>query len=181
MTAHRSGLIHARILAALIASGCDDDAQLAFHAEAAGDGPATLRHASAAAYQARELASHREAVAQFERALQSSTGADTAQLAGLYDGLAREVALLDRWQDAAAAWEQALALWRRLADRRREGDALRGIGQALCSLSRGAEGNRRRPGCDRPSRAAGPECRAGLGLRQPGRDADGPERAPGGH
>ena len=37
--------IHARILAALQALGCDDDARLAFHAEAAGDGPAVLRHA----------------------------------------------------------------------------------------------------------------------------------------
>ena len=138
--AHRCGLIHARILAALQDGGCADDAQLAFHAEAAGDGPAALRYASAAAHRAVELASHREAAAQYERALRFSGLAGIAEVAGLYDGLAREVAVLDRWQDAAEGWEQALALWRQLGDRRREGDALRNIGHALCSLSRGAEG-----------------------------------------
>ena len=40
---------HARILGALHDRGCDDDARLAFHAEGAGDGPAVLRHAPAAA------------------------------------------------------------------------------------------------------------------------------------
>ena len=35
----RSGRIHARILGVLRDLGCDDDARLAFHAEAAGDGP----------------------------------------------------------------------------------------------------------------------------------------------
>jgi DNA-binding NarL/FixJ family response regulator len=130
LTAHRCGLIHARILAALREVG-GDDAQLAFHAEAAGDGPAAMRHASAAAYQAVELASHREAVAQLERALRFSSGADTAQLAGLYDGHAREVALLDRWQDAAAAGERALALWREAGDRLHEGDMLRHLSRAM--------------------------------------------------
>ena len=41
--ARRSGVIHARILAALRLLGCDDDAQMAFHAEAAG----TLRRSCA--------------------------------------------------------------------------------------------------------------------------------------
>ena len=138
LTAHRCGLIHARILAALREVG-GDDAQLAFHAEAAGDGPAVLRHASAAAYQAVELASHREAVAQFERALRFSSGAATVQLAGLYDGLARVVALLDRWLYAAAAGERALALWRETGDRRHEGDMLRHLSRAMWRLCRGPE------------------------------------------
>ena len=63
-------LIHARVLDALAAGGCDDDARLAFHAEGAGDGPAAVRlRPRAAARQAAELASHRESAAQFERAL----------------------------------------------------------------------------------------------------------------
>jgi hypothetical protein len=64
---HRRADIHARILAALDSLGCDDDARMAFHAEGAGDGPAVFRHASAAARQAAGLASHREAVTQYER------------------------------------------------------------------------------------------------------------------
>ena len=45
----RSGLTHTRILRALADLGCGDDARLAYHAEAAGDGPAVLRYAPAAA------------------------------------------------------------------------------------------------------------------------------------
>ncbi len=78
ITAHRCGPIHARILDALRGTGCDDDARLAFHAEAAGDGPAALRYAAAAARRAVALGSHREAAAQFERALRFAGGLDTA-------------------------------------------------------------------------------------------------------
>jgi hypothetical protein len=74
VAAHRRTAIHARALASLQALGCDDDARMAFHAEAAGDGPAALRHASAAARRAAALASHREAAAQFERALRFTDG-----------------------------------------------------------------------------------------------------------
>jgi len=100
IAAHRSGVIHGRVLAALHDLGCADDAQMAFHAEAAGDGPAVLRHAPAAARRAAGLASHREAAAQFGRALRFAAAADIATAAGLFDGLAAEVSLLDRWQEA---------------------------------------------------------------------------------
>ena len=73
--AYRRAAIHARILAALGSLGCGDDARMAFHAEAAGDSPAVLRYAPrAAAHHAAELASHREAAAQFERALRFAAG-----------------------------------------------------------------------------------------------------------
>src|SRR6185437_16688699 len=85
-------------------------------------------------------ASHREAAAQFERALRFTDGADPATVAGLYDGFAYEVSLLDRWQEAADARERALGLWRDVGDRRREGDTLRWLAYSLCSLSRGDEG-----------------------------------------
>ena len=67
--AHRGQAIHGLVLAALRSFGCDDDARMAFHAEAAGDGAAVLRYAAAAARRAARLASHREAAAQYERAL----------------------------------------------------------------------------------------------------------------
>ena len=139
VSAHRRSAIHARILASLREQGCDDDARMAFYAEAAGDGPAALRHASAAARRAAALASHREAAAQFERALRFSDGADPATAAGLYDGFAYAASLLDRWQEAAGARERALALWREVGDRLREGDTLRWLACSLCSLSRGSE------------------------------------------
>ncbi len=49
------------------------------------------------------------------------------------------MALLDRWQDAADAGEQALALWREAGDRRHEGDMLRHLSRAMSRLCRGAE------------------------------------------
>ena len=139
VTAHRRSAIHARILASLQALGCDDDARMAFYAEAAGDGPAALRHASAAARRAAALASHREAAAQFERALRFTDRADPATEASLHDGYAYQASLLDRWQEAADARERALALWREVGDRLREGDTLRWLAHSLCSLSRGGE------------------------------------------
>jgi DNA-binding CsgD family transcriptional regulator/tetratricopeptide (TPR) repeat protein len=137
--AHRRSAIHARILASLRALDCDDDARMAHYAEAAGDGPAALRHASGAARRAAAMASHCEAAAQFERALRFTDGADPATVASLYDGFAYEASLLDRWQEAADARERALALWRDAGDRLREGDTLRWLACSLCSLSRGAE------------------------------------------
>ena len=136
---HRDQVIHGLVLAALRSFGYDDDARLAFHAEAAGDGGAVLRYAPAAARRAAGLASHREAAAQYERALRFADDADPAMLAGLYEGLADEVALLDRWDDAETAGERALALWREAGDRLREGDALRRLSRIRWNMCRGGE------------------------------------------
>ncbi len=138
--AHRRALIHARILDALRASGGDDDARMAFHAEGAGDGPAVMRYAPTAAQRAAELGAHREAAAQYERALRFSAETGAAAAARLYDAFGYEASLLDRMQDAVAARERALALWRQEGDQRREGDTLRWLACALNAASRGSEG-----------------------------------------
>ena len=131
--------IHALVLAALRSFGGDDDARLAFHAEAAGDGAAVLRYAPAAARRAAGLASHREAAAQYERALRFAGGADPASLAGLHEGLADEVALLDRWDGSRCRGAGALALWREAGDRLREGGALRRLSRIRWNMCRGRE------------------------------------------
>ena len=136
---HRGQAVHELVLAALRSFGCDDDARLAFHAEAAGDSAAVLRYAPAAARRAARLASHREAAAQYERALRFAAGADPATLAGLHEGLADEVMLLDRWDDAETEGERALELWRDVGDRLREGDALRRLSRIRWNLCRGDE------------------------------------------
>ncbi len=138
--AHRRGLIHARILDGLRRSGGDDDARMAFHAEGAGDGPAVLRYAPAAARRAADLGAHREAAAQYGRALRFADGAGTATAAGLYDAFGYEASLLDRMQDAVEARERALALWRQVGDPMREGETLRWLACALNAASRGGEG-----------------------------------------
>jgi hypothetical protein len=114
------------VLDELLESGLlvGDGAQVRFRHEIARLA-VVLRYAAAAARRAARLASHREAAAQYERALRFSGGADPVMLAGLHEGLADEIGLLDRWHDAETAGERALALWREAGDRLREGDALR--------------------------------------------------------
>jgi DNA-binding CsgD family transcriptional regulator/tetratricopeptide (TPR) repeat protein len=137
--AHRRADIEARILAALGARGCGDDARMAFHAEAAGDQPAVLHHATRAAHQAAELGSHREAATQFERALRFAADADLDVVAGLYGELGVELRLIGRFQGAVDAGKQALARWRQAGDRLREGDTLGILSWALERLGRGPD------------------------------------------
>jgi DNA-binding CsgD family transcriptional regulator len=137
--AHRRAGIHARILAALESLGCGDDARMAFHAEAAGEQPAVLHYAPRAARQAAELASHREAAAQFERALRFAADADLGVVAGLYGELGRELRLVGRFQGAVDAGEQALALWRQAGNRLRQGDTLGSLAYALERVGRGPD------------------------------------------
>ncbi len=137
--AYRRGLIHGRILDVLRRCGDDDDARMAFHADGAGDGPAVLSYAPPAARRASELGAHREAAAQYQRALRFADGAEAVTRAVLHDGFAYEVSLLDRWQDAVEARQRALDLWREVGDQLREGDTLRWLATSLCSVSRGSE------------------------------------------
>jgi DNA-binding CsgD family transcriptional regulator/tetratricopeptide (TPR) repeat protein len=139
VSTHRGSVIHSQILEALRFSGCEDAARLAFHAEGADDGPAVLRHAGSAAHEAADMGAHREAAAQFERALRFADQADPELAAGLYDDLAYQDTLLDRPQDAAEAGERAVALWRQLGDRRREGETTRRLSLTMHRLCRGEE------------------------------------------
>ncbi|MGH8891014.1 MAG: AAA family ATPase, partial [Acidothermaceae bacterium] len=98
---HRRTAVHARILDALLQASYGDDARLAFHAEGAANASAVLLHAPRAARRAAELASHREAAAQYERALRFASGMEPADAAALYDALAAELSLNDGWHGAA--------------------------------------------------------------------------------
>jgi DNA-binding CsgD family transcriptional regulator len=137
--AHRQAVIHAEILNALQVNGSRDDARMAFHAEGAGDEEAVVRHASLAARRAVDLGSHREAAAQYERALRWTAHTAPPALAELYTGLAEEATLGHRPQTAADADEQGLRLWRLLEDRRHEGEALQRYSLTLKHLCRGDE------------------------------------------
>ena len=138
--AHRRDGMHARILEAMLVVGHDDDASLAFHAEGAGDADAVRRYATRAAVRAAELASHRESAAQYERALRSP-GKEPSAVAALYDGLADQLALLDRWPVSAEANERALELWRAAKEPVREADTLRRYARTLWRLCRGTDGS----------------------------------------
>ncbi len=145
---HRAASAHRRILSALLTGDNafdGDDAVLAFHAEGAADAGAVLEYAPRAAVRASGLGSHREAAAQYERALRSARLAAsldrdrTALVADLTGRLAREQSLVDRWEEAAESGLTELALWRQLADQHREGDSLVFLSRVMRRLCRGPE------------------------------------------
>jgi DNA-binding CsgD family transcriptional regulator/tetratricopeptide (TPR) repeat protein len=126
----RKGL-HDRALAALEdpPDGAVDLARLAHHADAAGNAGAVLRYAPAAAERAASLGAHREAAAQYERALAFGDTLSLERQAELLERLSFECYLTDQSASAIDALERAHECYRQLGDIRREG-------AALCSLSR---------------------------------------------
>jgi DNA-binding CsgD family transcriptional regulator/tetratricopeptide (TPR) repeat protein len=140
--AHRRREIHLAVLTALLATGCEDDARLAYHAEGGDDGAAVLRFASRAGERAGRLAAHRQAAAQYERAIRFAGDEPPAALADLYDAYAHECAMVDQFDRAAAAGQQALALWRQVGDRRREGGTLCMLSRTMWRLCRNDESDR---------------------------------------
>lgn len=123
----RRRLLHARVLAELRdAPGASAHlAQLAHHAEAAGDREGALEFASAAAVEASRLHAHREAAAQYARALRYAGGLPAAGRARLLEGRSTACYLSDQGEEAIAARLEALAIWRALGDPLKEGESLR--------------------------------------------------------
>jgi DNA-binding CsgD family transcriptional regulator/tetratricopeptide (TPR) repeat protein len=136
---HRATDLHREILRTLLAGGCENDAQLAFHADACGDAQRVLEHAPRAARSASAMASHREAASQLERAVRYAAVLDLRSQANLYDELADELGLVERWEDAAAIREAAVACWHELGDRLREGTSETRLATVMWRLCRGAD------------------------------------------
>src|SRR5262249_52633229 len=137
---HRLPELHRAALHALLGAGDPDDARLAFHADAAGESGLARTHALRAARAASAVASHREAAAQLERAVQHSTGLPARERALLLDELAEELSLVERWDDVVAVREEAVRLWHALGDPLREGAALTRLSVVMWRLCRGPEG-----------------------------------------
>jgi DNA-binding CsgD family transcriptional regulator len=134
--------LHARLLAALEERGDADPAVLAHHAEGAGDEKAVRRYAPEAARRSGALGAHREAAAQFERALRFADADDGATVAALQEDVAAEYALLDRWEETEGALRTALALRRELGDDLHVGQDLRLLSTTLWRLCQGEESAR---------------------------------------
>jgi DNA-binding CsgD family transcriptional regulator/tetratricopeptide (TPR) repeat protein len=141
---YRKAAIHSKIMDALLSQGCNDDARLAFHAEGAGRDDLVVRYGSRAGRRASELAAHREAAAQFGRALRSAMDTEIRSRAELSDALAHELALVDRWEESAEMRTAALQLWREAGDLRRESQSLLQLSVAMWRLCRGAESKQAR-------------------------------------
>lgn len=104
-----------------------DPARLSHHAEAAGDADAVLRFAPAAAAIATRLGSPREAAAQYARALRFGAGLTDEQRAELHSLRSVACHLTGDYRAAIEDRQAAIDAYRRLSDRRREGDALRAM------------------------------------------------------
>jgi len=136
--------LHRKAVAALSdpPRGDRDPTRLAHHAEAAGDVDAVLRFAPEAAARAVSLGAHREAAAQYARALRFGDRLPPGERAELLEYRSRECYLTDQYDDGIAALEQALECRRALGDTLNEGDALRGLSELLWCPGRTAEAER---------------------------------------
>jgi DNA-binding CsgD family transcriptional regulator len=140
----RRQLLHARVLAALRAAPEPerDLALLAHHAEAAGDRDAVLEFAVAAAEQAATMHAHREAAAQYARALRFADRVPAADRAHLFEGRSVACYLSDQGEDAVAARLAALGIWQTLGDRLKEGENLRWLARLNWIAGQGEEAER---------------------------------------
>jgi DNA-binding CsgD family transcriptional regulator/tetratricopeptide (TPR) repeat protein len=130
--------LHRKILAAMRGSDRVDAAICAHHAERAGDATAVLEFAPAAARRASTLGAHREAVAQYERALRFAGGLPPAERARLLDDCTTELLVVGRLNDALETSTDAQAEWREAGDRLGLGESLRRREGVLCTLGFGA-------------------------------------------
>jgi DNA-binding CsgD family transcriptional regulator len=142
---HRRVALHRRALDVL--EGLSDDARvdlarLAHHAEAARDREAVLRYATAAASHAASLGAHREAAAQYARALRFGDDLEANARAELLERRSYECYLTDQYDEGIAALEEALECRRATGDRLKEGDALRRLADFLWCPGRTAEAER---------------------------------------
>jgi DNA-binding CsgD family transcriptional regulator len=113
--------------------------RLAHHAEAARDAEAVLRLAPAAAERAASLGAHREAAAQYARAVRFADESPLERRAELLERRARECYLSDQADDAIASLREAIECRRRLGDRLGEGQLLRSLANQLWCPGRRAE------------------------------------------
>jgi DNA-binding SARP family transcriptional activator len=117
--------LHGRVLVALEESdGAADPARLAHHAEAVGRADAVLRHAPVAAARAAELGAHREAAAQYARALRFGDHLPLGERTELLERYADECLLTAQVEQATEARRQSVDGRRAMGDRRGEGDGL---------------------------------------------------------
>lgn len=119
LSPERAAALHRAVLDALLARPDADPARLAHHAEAAADRELTVRFATAAGRRAAQLGAHREAGAQYARALAAATDLPPTQRADLLEAYAEECGLTDHLERGLRALDEAVAI------RRGEGDVRR--------------------------------------------------------
>jgi DNA-binding CsgD family transcriptional regulator len=137
----RRRLLHAAVLAALSRlRGADADAaRLAHHAEEAGDETSALRYALEAASRATALGAHRQAAAQYERALRHAARLTPSERADVLSDYAREAHLIGSYDASIEALRMGIELRRALGDPHAEGELLARLASPAVVLGRNDE------------------------------------------
>jgi len=140
LTPGRRTELNRRVLAALLSRpGERDAAALAHHAELAGDRSGCFEYSVAAGERASALGAHREATAQYDRALRFAGAVDERTSLRLHECLAIERYLTGDVRTALELRTHTFDGYRRLGDRLREGEQLRALSVLLYILGRGRE------------------------------------------
>ncbi len=136
-----SRALHQAVLAALLtaSAGRDEPGRVAYHAEAAGDAAAVSQYAPVAARRATAFGAHREAAAQFSRALRFGRSLTSLEHAALLEDFARESILIDQIGDAIEALSEANRIFVAEGERVKEGLNLTNQSRALVRAGRNAE------------------------------------------
>jgi DNA-binding CsgD family transcriptional regulator len=137
----RARELHRIVLAALREPphGAPDLARLAHHAEGAWDGQAVLELAPAAAQRAASLGAHREAAAQYARALRFADDVEPRRRAALLNGHSFECYLTAQEEGNIRSIEAAIECYRELGDDVALGATLRWHALALFVWGRARE------------------------------------------
>lgn len=133
--------LHAAALGALARppAGPPDAARLAHHAEEAGDEESALRYALDAATRASALGAHRQAAAQYERALRHAGRLRTAERAQVLAAYGAETHLIGSYDAALEALREAAELRRALGKPHAEGELLARAASPAVVLGRNDE------------------------------------------
>ena len=137
----RRKALHRRALAALADHpGAERDlARLAHHADASGDADAVQRFAPVAGDRAAAVGAHREAAAEYGRALRHADALPADRRARLLDRAAQECQLVGRATEAIALRRSAVDIYRAAGEAIRQGDALLGLVRPLWLTGQRAE------------------------------------------
>ncbi|HET9221639.1 MAG TPA: response regulator transcription factor, partial [Roseiflexaceae bacterium] len=132
--------LHRNVLEALRAANTNnpDFARLAHHAEAAGEGEAVLMYAPVAARSAVALKAHREAAAQYARALRFAETLPPDQHALLLEAWSYECYVTEQLSNAIEGRQAAITHWRTIGNRLKEGENLRWLSRLLWFVGQNA-------------------------------------------
>ena len=131
--------LHRQVLVALLAWPTSDLARIAHHAEGAEETEAVREFAPQAARHAAGVGAHREAAAQYARALRFTHAVPPVERARLLEAYAEESSILDQLGEAITALQEAVTRWRVAGNALKEGETLAAVAWPLVRSGRNAE------------------------------------------